>query len=382
MNDPLSKAYVYTDGQGLSELKAQARRQTPESLQAVARQFEALFLQHMLKSMREASPATDSDLMESGQTRFYRGMFDQQIALTLAQGQGIGLARAIARQLGASVGVPVEGKARTPVVDQSLIPVKQTSVRVQAPTPPSTVQAAGNTPPERAKPGPQSVPDISRAAQTHPSTAVKQARVKHVMDVPTPPSQTSDKQAEPKVPAETSQHLGAAAVWPPKTPGDFVRALWPHALRAAKVLGVAPEVMIAQSALETGWGSRVIGRAQGASGFNLFGIKADTAWKGDKITAGTHEYYAGERVRERAGFRAYGSIAESFEDYVGFLQSNPRYTSALEQAGDAKAFLNGLQEAGYATDPAYAEKIQQILGRGSFQDLVGGLKNTPGRPIS
>lgn len=318
MSNDLSSAYEYTDSRGLQGLKTAARERTPEALRETARQFEALFLQQMLKAMREASPASESDLMESEQTRFYRGLFDQQIALNLSQGQGLGLADMIQRQLGAPV---------------------------QATTEQGSVEQAALTAPAR-----------------YPGVGLRPMPAARALSNDTPVSKPAD------------------APWPPKTPAAFVRGVWPHAQRAADALGVAPEVLVAQSALETGWGSRIV-NGGADKGFNLFGIKADARWQGEAIEAHTQEYRDGVAVHERAGFRAYHSIAQSFDDYVDFLKSNPRYEAVLDKVGDAKAFVHGLQQAGYATDPAYARKIQNILGGASFQGLIDGLKNLVDPPM-
>jgi peptidoglycan hydrolase FlgJ len=178
-----------------------------------------------------------------------------------------------------------------------------------------------------------------------------------------------------------TQGLPTAAPWRPESPEAFVRELWPHAERAGAALGVAPEVLLAQSALETGWGRHVIPRGDGSSSHNLFGIKADTRWNGDRVQVNTLEYVNGVPEQQRAAFRAYQSPAESFADYVDFLQRNPRYRGALAQGSDAEGYLRGLQSAGYATDPAYADKILDILGRGTLPQTLG-LKSEPARPTS
>lgn len=138
--------------------------------------------------------------------------------------------------------------------------------------------------------------------------------------------------------------------------------LRPHAEQAAARLGVDPQILLAQSALESGWGRHVPRRSDGASSFNLFGIKAHGGWTGDRVAVGTLEYHQGVARRERAAFRAYSSPAESFNDYVDFLHRNPRYRDALTQR-DSADFIRGLQRAGYATDPRYAAKVLGIQER-------------------
>jgi flagellar protein FlgJ len=149
----------------------------------------------------------------------------------------------------------------------------------------------------------------------------------------------------------------------------FVTALWPHAQRVGQALGIDGRVILAQAALETGWGERLPTTADGRSSFNLFGIKA-SGWDGAVARVPTLEYQDGALRRETANFRAYGSYAEAFDDYARFLTDNPRYRQALA-AGDAAGFAKGLQAAGYATDPAYASKILGVLGSPLLADLDG-----------
>lgn len=271
-NGALVPAEIYTDLRGLSGLKRAARDKDPEALKKVAQQFESLFMQMMLKSMRQANLA--EGIFDNEQTRFYRDLFDQQLSLSLGRRGGLGLTDLLMRQLGGR------------------------------PAP-----AAG-------------------ASEASPAAPLRRA------------------------PA------GAAS------PRAFVDRLWPHAREAAAELGVDPRVLIAQAALETGWGRSVIGREDGRSSHNFFGIKAGAGWQGDRVFRSTLEVDAtGVARRERAAFRVYDSPAESFRDYVAFLKGNPRYGQALARAGDPVAFVRGLQQAGYATDPRYADKILDILQR-------------------
>ena len=165
-------------------------------------------------------------------------------------------------------------------------------------------------------------------------------------------------------------------------PGEFVRTLLPHAERAAQQLGVAPEVLLAQAANETGWGRAVPRHADGSSGYNLFGIKADAHWQGARISTPTVEFENGIAVRKPQAFRAYDSYAASFADYVNFLRSNPRYQDVLSKAGDAQAYAQGLQQAGYATDPEYANKLQSIMASPALQQALDTLKNPDSRPLT
>jgi len=289
MHSELSNAGMYTDMSGLASLRAKASQKSPEANKEVARQFEALFIQTMLKAMREASQL--SEITDGEQTRFYQDMYDKQIALDLARKDGIGLASIIERQLG---GAPVSAGS------QALAPVH------------ATVKSKGNT----------------------------------------------------------------AIEWEPDSQEAFIQDLWPHARKSAKELGVSADVLIAQAALETGWGRKMIRDQQGGNSFNLFGIKAGNNWHGEHVNVATVEYRDGIAQRENAAFRSYASLQESMSDYVAFLKQNPRYHEALAKAGDTQAFLLELQQAGYATDPAYADKIGGIMKRESFSRTVSELRLT------
>ena len=161
-----------------------------------------------------------------------------------------------------------------------------------------------------------------------------------------------------------------------KTPKDFVQKLMPHAESAAKEIGVTPKVLLAQAALETGWGKYVIQQPNGESSHNLFNIKADTRWDGKNASISTVEYLGNKPQTREANFRVYESYEESFKDYVKFLKGNSRYSQALENAHNPEAFTNSLQAAGYATDPLYAKKIQRILDDRPMNDALINLKMT------
>lgn len=155
-----------------------------------------------------------------------------------------------------------------------------------------------------------------------------------------------------------------------ETAEQFVKALWPLAQKAADKLGVEPKVLISQAALETGWGKRIIDVADGQSSYNLFNIKADHRWSGERTTVATLEYKDGIAVQQQASFRTYGSYAESFQDYVDFVTHSPRYSEALNKAADAEGYIDALHKGGYATDPDYAAKIKAIMGQPLLADEV------------
>ena len=320
-----SKASIYTDFEGLSDLRREARDQAPGALEEAARQFEALFLQKMLKEMREASGG--GGLFENDQSKMFQGMHDKQLALSMVDsGKGIGLAEQMVNQLQGLVGQSAEaagagGAGGGPVPERQPFPVRS--------RPAADAPEAGGAAEAR--------PDRGQAADAAAAAGSEPARF--------------------------------------ESPEAFVRHLWPHAEKAAKELGTDPRALLAQAALETGWGKAVIRRSDGSSSHNLFNIKADARWEGEAVGTSTLEYRDGVVERERAEFRSYGSYAESFQDYVDFLRDNPRYREALDQAGDPDRFVRSLHEAGYATDPAYADKIEDIMGR---SELVSASLKKPG----
>ncbi len=316
MTAAVSRADIYTDPQGLNDLRTRAVKSgtDPETLRTVAGQFEALFIQMMLKSMRDAS--LGEGIFDSDQSETCQSLFDQQISIDLARQQGLGLADMMVQQLqprGSAAGVKSKDAP-----DSSALPV--------APAKPTVIA----------------------------------------------PAATSD----------TKPTAQGVADWGPASPEAFVRNLRPHADAAAHALGVDPEFLIAQAALETGWGQTMIRDGTGANSYNFFGIKADPSWNGAKAATGTLELRDGVMRRENAQFRAYANPADSFNDYVAFLQSNPRYSKALDAAGDGAAYVRELQRAGYATDPAYASKIMQIVESEPFRQTVTKIKNETFVPLS
>lgn len=313
-------ASIYTDFQGLTELRGEARKESPEALRKAAEQFEALFLQSVLKSMRDAGGG--GGLFENHQTELYTEMYDKQLAISLArEGKGVGLADMLVKQLQGLVGDAAERRA-----------------------------AEGDR-------GPYPVPERRPFATPAPAESAP----------------------EPAAPAGDAPQAATPGSEPARfeSPEAFIRHLWPHAERAARRLGADPRALLAQAALETGWGQAVIRHGDGRSSHNLFNIKANHGWSGDHVVKQTLEYRDGVAVKEQAPFRAYDSYAQSFQDYVQFLQDNPRYQEALQQAHDPEAFIEALHEAGYATDPAYSDKISDIMGR----DLLVQLGNRSGRTV-
>lgn len=141
---------------------------------------------------------------------------------------------------------------------------------------------------------------------------------------------------------------------------DFVSQLQGFAKKAAKELGIDAQVLLAQAALETGWGQHITKTESGQNSFNLFNIKAGSNWDGKKALVNTLEFHNGVARQEKAAFRAYGNYDESFKDYVQFIKHSPRYQKALQQGANAERYMHELQKAGYATDPVYTNKVMRV----------------------
>lgn len=357
-----------TDFGQFATLRADARAQSPEALRKTAQQFEALLTQQMLKSMRAASPG--DELMGGGQTEFYRDLFDQQMSVHLSSGKGMGIADLLVRQLQGRA-PPAAAEAEAASAQNLPPPRAPTSFPALPFALASRVAAPASAPdsmPDAATRAAQGVAAQSRALLAGGAGPRPQStEVAPVLTAPAP-AQTTHLQT-PKADIERG--------WRPRSPAEFVDAVRPHAEAAAAELGVPARVLIAQAALETGWGRKAIRRDDGASSFNLFGIKADRRWQGEDVQRTTTEYRNGQAGREAARFRAYDSVGESFADYVRFLKSNPRYAEALRHDGSEQRFVGGLQRAGYATDPDYAQKIMRVAYGRTMNAAL-----TPSRQIS
>ena len=148
----------------------------------------------------------------------------------------------------------------------------------------------------------------------------------------------------------------------------FLESIAPAAEAAAQRLGVAPELVAAHAALESGWGQRPLQRADGSDTHDLFGLKAGGGWRGDVASALTTEVEDGTAVKKTEPFRSYPDAPSAFQDYAQLLLDNPRYRGALNVGSDARAFAQGLARGGYATDPAYADKLARVAARLQSRD--------------
>ncbi len=299
-NQAMSQASNYQDISSLDNLRKEAQGDEKAALEKVAKQFEGIFMKMLLKSMREANKAFESESpFNSQSSETYRNMHDDQMAMELSENGSLGLAGLIVQQL---------------------------SPQSSGFTPSSVLRSDSGMP-------------MTQAAASRNNTASE-------------------------VPASIDKNLAQVAQQPKFTsPKDFVEQLLPLANKAAKELGASPNLLIAQAALETGWGQKIAAKQPQQSSFNLFNIKADKRWDGESAKVSTLEYRDGVAVREKAQFRAYDDFKQSFEDFAGFIKNSSRYQQAMENVSNPASFLQGIQKAGYATDPNYADKVMSVLGR-------------------
>lgn len=277
---------AYTDLAGLSALKREAGTQDAATVREAARQFESVFTRMLLSSMRSASPG--DPLFDSHESGFYRDMFDDQVAVEMSRGRGLGLAEMLVEQL-LRAGVVTDDKA-------------------------------------------QAVAPANGATTERDAVGIDARR-------------------------------------------EFIEKFRPLAERAGRELGVAPEALIGQAALETGWGRHQPASAAGNPSFNYFGIKATGGWRGEAVASQTLEYEGGVAQSRVEAFRAYESSAAGVADYVRLIGSNPRYAAARGSGDDIARFATALQRGGYATDPDYATKLQRVVETVrsiSAADLKGG----------
>ena len=265
------------DASGLQALRSGAAKDPKAAAHDAAKQFESLFMNELLKSMRATTES--SGMLDNAGTKLGTELLDAQLAGKMGNRPG-GLSDVIEQQMLRQMGMT---------------------------------------------PGP--IPRTGTANNSLPAVAVPEAT--------------------PKIPE--------------KSAAGFVAQHSRAAGAAAAATGIPAPFMLAQAALETGWGKREIIGNDGTASHNLFGIKAGANWQGPTVDVTTTEYLAGRPQKMVQKFRAYTNEAESFADYAKLMKDSPRYASVVAQSQDAKAFAVGLQKAGYATDPAYADKLARVI---------------------
>ena len=319
-----SSSDLYLDFAQFNQMRKLTRDNEDAALQAAARQMEGIFLNMMLQSMRDANSVfSEGNMLESRDTQFYQGMYDKQLSLNISNSGGLGLADVIVKQMKANSGKEItdavsdiSGYLKHPILSRSDITKSIKDVEKETP-----IIELG---------------DVNESA------------------------------------SETDAGYGTEVTsW--QSPQEFVSTIYSHARKAAQRLGVAPEAIIAQAVLETGWGQHVMKGMEGENSFNLFGIKADSRWDGETVRKNTLEYRNGIAAKENASFRSYPSLDRAFEDYVDFLNSNSRYESVVNKKCEAKQWGFELQGSGYATDPNYGNKIANIMDSDAFKSALNSV---------
>ncbi|MCY1406569.1 Peptidoglycan hydrolase FlgJ [compost metagenome] len=375
---------AYTDLNRLSSLKV-GDRDSEGNLRKVAQEFESLFLGEMLKSMRSANDVLAKDNpLNTETTKQYQQMYDQQLSVSLSkEGGGIGLQDVLMRQLSKNKAHTVTPAGSSPFAHSQPAQRSLWATRSVAADSKADELAGSGTRNDMALlnqrrlalPGKLTdrlLAGIVPSASGDAAAANKRIDTSGINPSATNPSHVAKGDWVPArsfaAPSDSMRILGRSMAQPPLAPArkafgsadDFVATLLPMAKEAAARIGVDPTVLVAQAALETGWGKSVMRQDDGRSSHNLFGIKASGNWQGGQARAITSEFRDGQMVRETADFRSYDSYEDSFHDLVTLLQSNDRYQEVLKSADKPEQFVRELQKAGYATDPDYASKISQI----------------------
>ncbi|WP_223529214.1 flagellar assembly peptidoglycan hydrolase FlgJ [Pseudomonas sp. BF-B-26] len=414
----------YSDLNRLNQLKV-GDKNSDGNMRKVAQEFESLFLGEMLKSMRSATETLGQDNpLNTPAAKQYQEMYDQQLAVSMSrEGGGIGLADVLMRQMS-------KNKPMAPGEAAAASAAKQAAAKAAVETPIAAGTVATNGPlsrlnGERPLWASRSVKSASAGEGTHRNdmALINQRRLALppkladrllaglVPSASTPAATAPTAQNSIQMPQSTKtgagplyngdwlasqtdatssgrlQIYGRAMAQIPLAPAkkafssadEFVNTMLPMAKEAAERIGVDPRYLVAQAALETGWGKSVMRAQDGSSSHNLFGIKASSSWKGESARAITSEFRNGEMVKETAQFRSYDSYKDSFHDLVTLLQTNNRYQDVVKSADNPEQFVRELQKAGYATDPDYASKISQIAKQmTSYQNYAAaGASTTP-----
>ncbi|WP_254073982.1 flagellar assembly peptidoglycan hydrolase FlgJ [Burkholderia sp. S171] len=303
------------DVQGFDAMRAQANANPQQGLKAAAKQFDAVFTQMMLKSMRDATPS-DSPF-DSNDSKTFTSMLDQQLSQNMGA-KGIGVADMMLKQLMRNAGA-------TPSADGA------------------SAGASGDSSANAGNMAAMNAMAKAYANAAGSSTASSKASLDGN-------GYSADSALTPPARGVGSDKVAA-----------FVDRLAAPAQAASSATGIPARFIIGQAALESGWGKREIKNSDGSSSHNVFGIKATSDWTGKTTSAVTTEYVNGKPQKVVEKFRAYDSYEDALTDYATVLKSNPRYAPVVEASRDAAGFAHGMQKAGYATDPQYAKKLISIM---------------------
>lgn len=312
----------YFDQNSLNAVKLMGKHNDPQALKEVAKKFEAMFMQQVMKSMRDANEVfSEGGLFDSKEEKFHQDMLDQQLVVNLTSGEGMGLAKALYAQL---------TKNQKPKEEQILLDESKNTFQVNNP------------------------PLTSLGLQIKPVIGLVSK---------------SDMVSGSSKNDSASKQLGSSKKSLSLEPESFIAQIKPYAEKAAKALDVGVDVILAQTALETGWGKYVLHDEQGKNTFNLFNVKGGASWNGGKVSTSTLEVVDGTTVKQKAAFRQYASYEECFDDYVSLIKESSRY-SDLANTQTSEDYARKLQKAGYATDPNYAKKIIKVMSSDYIQSVL------------
>ncbi len=316
---------VAFDANSLNDLKRAARDESPEAIKAVAKQFEAIFMNMMLKSMRDATPQ-DSPF-ENEQTRTFTSMLDQQLSSNLAN-KGMGLADVLAKQLSKTANIhpdlAAQSKTGGAISAQDLVRSLPHMQMLTALDAGSDKESTQDNP----------IPMLDTLPNADMSVADALSQDESAIDY-----------------NSSSNQIRA----------DFNRRMYAHAQAASDATGIPAHLMLGQAALETGWGRRELKGIDGKNSYNLFGMKATGNWQGKVVEATTTEYVNGVKQKRVEKFRAYDNYAESFKDFANMMRNNPRYENVVNSVQNINQYARAMQQAGYATDPNYATKLANVI---------------------
>jgi peptidoglycan hydrolase FlgJ len=346
------------DIRGLDQLRQMSHKdQTSQqqALEAAARQFESIFNQMWVGSMRQAneSLAPESPL-NSRYSQFYQGMLDEQMTSGMASpGGSSSLSKLIVKQF-SKQSAASDADATQPrqlKMPEDRVPVMHRFARWEDPRSSQPAETGANI----AK---------TKNDQNLTSANAERTVANGVAAAERFVARLAKMESNFQRPAATGAGNGAFS-----SPQEFVRQLLPAARQVAKQIGLSPVALLAQAALETGWGKHMLPSADGSSSRNLFGVKAGSQWQGASHQVSSLEYENGQPVMRKSAFRNYDNFSQSMQDYVNLIGTHERYGKAREVAHDPEAYFDALQQAGYATDPHYAKKLKQILHSDALKDL-------------
>lgn len=396
----------YHDLSSLNELRALASKDKVGAIRQAAQQFESVFMGMLLSSMRKANQSFEEDNpLNSQTTGFYRDMYDNQLATELSKSGSLGLADLMVQQLApeasrqkaaSQVSAPnrfqreqTQALSLVYSAQSHQLPVHGQSMKLDAERIVYPVKTVAQ--PQAATSVAESSVVALASAQAVAQSVAKPATTSHIQQLGdevivgkhrqtmaplssvAAGAQVTDKEPLPGASAEIKPDPLASLSGPE---ADFVRGILPAARQAARQLGLEPLALVAQAALETGWGQRMFKAADGKQSNNLFGIKAQGGWQGDVAVVDTLEYRQGVAHQEKARFRVYTDQAQSLQDYVDFIRQQPRYQDAVAVSHNTEHYFQQLQAAGYATDPNYARKILQVLNGSLLKEVRNLLGNS------